>query len=418
MSVLARKATVQCDRASIGKVFMTSTAISVENLWKQFRLYHNKNQYLKTAILQGGRSRYEEFWALKDISFEVPQGSTFGIIGSNGSGKSTMLKCLTGILTPDRGQIQVHGRIAALLELGAGFHPDLSGRENIFLNGAILGMTSKEILRKMEEIISFAGLEQFIDTPVKNYSSGMTVRLGFAIAINVDPEILIIDEVLAVGDAAFQKKCMEKIEDFRSDGRTIVFVSHGVGQVAQICDSVAWIEKGVLQELGEAQSVVENYNALSYEALPNEADDIGQRWGSGEVTITSVKMTNKTGATERLFHTGDPLLISIEFDSQVELANSSVAVRINHLHGTDVWGTSTDMQSFTVPINIGHGQIALKLDHLPLLSGTYDLSVVIADHAAIHEFDHWEKRVRFDINQQSISNSGLVNIESEWVIKK
>ena len=193
---------------------MTSTAVSVEGLWKQFRLYYDKNQYLKTAILQGSRSRYEEFWALQDISFEVKQGSTFGIIGSNGSGKSTLLKCLTGILSPDRGQIHVNGRIAALLELGAGFHPEMSGRENIFLNGAILGMTSKEIQRKLDEIIDFAGLEHFIDTPVKNYSSGMTVRLGFAVAINVDPEILIIDEVLAVGDVAFQQKCLEKIEDF------------------------------------------------------------------------------------------------------------------------------------------------------------------------------------------------------------
>jgi ABC-2 type transport system ATP-binding protein len=393
---------------------MTAPAISVEHLWKQFRLYHDKNQYLKTAILRGGRSRYEEFWALKDVSFEVAQGSTFGIIGSNGSGKSTMLKCLTGILSPDKGHIRTDGKIAALLELGAGFHPDLSGRENIFLNGAILGMTSKEILRKLEEIVEFAGLSQFIDTPVKNYSSGMTVRLGFAIAINVEPEILIIDEVLAVGDAAFQQKCLEKIEDFRSDGRTIIIVSHGLGQVAQICDSVAWIEKGELKELGDAQSVVSNYNALSHEAMPTLPNEIGQRWGSGEVSVTAVELTGGNGSVQNQFHNGDSVSIGIKYLSHIDLDNACVSVRLNHLHGIDVWGTSTESKSFLTPIRQGNGQIRLNIDHLPLLAGTYDLSVVIADHSGIHEYDHWEKRIRIDVIQNGTFDTGIVDIKSHW----
>ena len=393
---------------------MTSTAVSVESLWKQFRLYYDKNQYLKTAILQGSRSRYEEFWALQDISFEVKQGSTFGIIGSNGSGKSTLLKCLTGILSPDRGHIHVNGRIAALLELGAGFHPEMSGRENIFLNGAILGMTSKEIQRKLDEIIDFAGLEHFIDTPVKNYSSGMTVRLGFAVAINVDPEILIIDEVLAVGDVAFQQKCLEKIEDFRNDGRTIILVSHGLGQVAQICDTVAWIEKGVLRETGEAQKVVSNYNAISHEAIPVAENEIGQRWGSGEVSISEILLTDQNGISQRTFHTGENLQITVRFESQISLPNSSFAFNINHLHGTDVWGTSTEKQAITVPLSVGSGSATLTLNNLPLLDGTYDLSVVIADHAGIHEFDHWEKRIRFDVSQKNTYDTGIVDIRSTW----
>ena len=393
---------------------MTSTAVSVESLWKQFRLYYDKNQYLKTAILQGSRSRYEEFWALQDISFEVKQGSTFGIIGSNGSGKSTLLKCLTGILSPDRGHIQVNGRIAALLELGAGFHPEMSGRENIFLNGAILGMTSKEIQRKLDEIIDFAGLEHFIDTPVKNYSSGMTVRLGFAVAINVDPEILIIDEVLAVGDIAFQQKCLEKIEDFRNDGRTIILVSHGLGQVAQICDTVAWVEKGVLRETGEAQKVVSTYNAISHEAIPVADNEIGQRWGSGEVRISEILVTDQTGTSQRTFHTGENLQVTIKFESQISLPNSSFAFNIHHLHGTDVWGTSTEKQSITVPLSVGPGTATLTLNNLPLLDGTYDLSVVIADHAGIHEFDHWEKKIRFEVSQKNTYDTGIVDIRSTW----
>ncbi|MGA0789524.1 MAG: ABC transporter ATP-binding protein, partial [Ilumatobacteraceae bacterium] len=225
---------------------MSAPAVAVHDLWKSFRLYHERNQFLKAAILRGRRARYEEFWALKDVSFEVPVGTTFGVIGSNGSGKSTLLKCLAGILVPERGSVEISGRISALLELGAGFHPELSGRENVFLNGAILGLSKKEIAARFDSIVDFAGLEDFIDTPVKNYSSGMFVRLGFAVAAHVEPEVLLVDEVLSVGDEAFQRKSAEKIEQFRREGRTIVFVSHGLGQVEQLCETVAWIDHGDL----------------------------------------------------------------------------------------------------------------------------------------------------------------------------
>jgi ABC-type polysaccharide/polyol phosphate transport system ATPase subunit len=393
---------------------MTSPAVSVDGLWKQFRLYYEKNQYLKTAVLHGSRSKFEEFWALRDVSFDIKQGSTFGIIGSNGSGKSTLLKCLTGILTPDLGHIHVNGRIAALLELGAGFHPEMSGRENIFLNGAILGMTSKEIQRKLEEIIDFAGLENFIDTPVKNYSSGMTVRLGFAVAINVEPEILIIDEVLAVGDTAFQQKCLEKIEGFKKEGRTIILVSHGLGQVAQICDTVAWIEKGVLKEVGKALDVVDNYNALSHDAKPIDDGEIGQRWGNGEISITNVNITNTTGAIGNYYETGSDIDISIELNSSRVLENCNIAVRFTHLHGTEVWATSTEQQEVRMPIKIGVQNVTLSVKELPLLAGTFDLSVSISEKAALNEFDHWEKRIRFNVHQNHIFDTGLVRIKSVW----
>ena len=207
---------------------MPSNAIEIHNLWKTFRLYQEKNQYLKAAVLRGRRARYEDFWALKEVSFDVPFGSTLGIIGSNGSGKSTLLKCLAGILSPDKGSVKINGRISALLELGAGFHLDLSGRENVYLNGAILGLSKREVTEKFDDIVEFAGLGKFIDTPVKNYSSGMIVRLGFAVAANVEPEILLIDEVLSVGDQSFQLRCIERIEKFRQDGKTMVFVSHSL----------------------------------------------------------------------------------------------------------------------------------------------------------------------------------------------
>lgn len=393
---------------------MTSIAISVEDVWKQFRLYYDKNQYLKTALLRGSRARFEEFWALQGINFEIPTGSTFGIIGSNGSGKSTLLKCLTGILTPDRGRITINGRIAALLELGAGFHPELSGRENIFLNGAILGMSSKEIERNLDSIVDFSGLDHFIDTPVKNYSSGMVVRLGFAIAINVDPEILIIDEVLAVGDAEFQLKCLEKIEDFRKDGRTIVLVSHGLGDVARICDTVAWVEKSELREVGPATEVIDHYNGMAYHAKPATEGQLGQRWGSGEITFTDVKLLNPKGTSPNSFLSSENLTISIACSSSISIPNACISMKLTHLHGQEIWGTSSEKHSIQIPITKGDNIFSVDLVELPLLDGTYELTLSVSDPGEINIYDHREKGFRFDVHQSHSVDYGLIQIKTDW----
>lgn len=236
-----------------------NAAVEVVDVSKRFRLYHERNQSLKSAIMRGRRSVHEDFWALRDVSFDVPEGSTFGLIGSNGSGKSTLLKCLAKIYYPTSGTVIHNGRLAALLEVGSGFHPELSGRENIFLNGSILGMSKKEVTAKFDEIVDFSGVEQFIDQPVKNYSSGMYVRLGFAVAINVNPDILVVDEVLAVGDAEFQEKCRLKFIDLKAQGKTVILVSHSMAQVADMCDHVAWLSHGSLRDLGEAAPVIDAY---------------------------------------------------------------------------------------------------------------------------------------------------------------
>lgn len=236
-----------------------STAVSVENVSKRFRLYHERNQTLKSAIMRRRRSVHEDFWALRDVSFEVPEGSTFGLIGSNGSGKSTLLKCLAKIYWPTEGNIAYNGRMAALLEVGSGFHHELSGRENIYLNGSILGMSKKEIDRKYDEIVDFSGVEHFIDQPVKNYSSGMYVRLGFSVAISVEPEILVVDEVLAVGDAEFQEKCLNKFREYREQGRTVIMVSHAMDSIREMCDHAAWLNKGELMHVGTADSTIAAY---------------------------------------------------------------------------------------------------------------------------------------------------------------
>lgn len=243
---------------------MTNVAVSVEHVSKKFRLYHERNQSLKSAVMRHRRTVHEDFWALKDVSFEVPEGSTFGLIGSNGSGKSTLLKCLANIYTPTSGTIRSNGKIAALLEVGSGFHPELSGRENIYLNGSILGMSRKSVDAKFDQIVEFSGVEEFIDQPVKNYSSGMYVRLGFSVAIHVEPEILIVDEVLAVGDAEFQAKCSDKFSEFKKDGRTVILVSHSMQMVKEMCDQVAWLNKGSFVASGAAAPTIAKYEA-SYE---------------------------------------------------------------------------------------------------------------------------------------------------------
>lgn len=236
-----------------------TVAVKVDHVSKSFRMYHERNQTLKSAIMRGRRSVHEDFWALDDVSFDVPAGSTFGLIGSNGSGKSTLLKCLANIYFPNKGAITHFGKIAAMLEVGSGFHSELSGRENVFLNGSILGMSKKEVTRKFDEILSFSGVEQFIDQPVKNYSSGMYVRLGFAIAINVDPDILVVDEVLAVGDAEFQEKCFQKFQEFKKAGKTVILVSHSMDTVKTMCDQAAWLSHGRLKAVGKAAPTIKAY---------------------------------------------------------------------------------------------------------------------------------------------------------------
>ena len=394
---------------------MSGSAVVVEDLWKNFRLYHERNQYLKAAILRGRRARYEEFWALKNVSFEVPTGTTFGVIGSNGSGKSTLLKCLTGILVPDKGSVKVHGRVSALLELGAGFHPELSGRENVFLNGAILGLTKKEIAAKFDDIVEFAGLADFIDTPVKNYSSGMFVRLGFAVAAHVDPEVLLIDEVLSVGDESFQRKSAERIEQFRRDGRTIVFVSHGLAAVEQLCESVAWIDKGDLRMVGRAGDVISAYQGESHQAQRIEGE-LGQRWGSGEAQIVGVTLRDGTGQATKLLTSLESATVKIDLTAHMPIQDTVVTVRIDTLSGHPVWGSSTRRNGKAMGLLDGPASVEVAISSLPLLEGVYDLTVAVTDHTEMHPYDHWEKKVRFEVRQYKAYDLGTVHFPSEWSI--
>lgn len=394
---------------------MSDNAVEVDAVWKNFRMYHERNRYIKAAVLRGRRARYEEFWALRDVSFAVPRGTTFGIIGSNGSGKSTMLKCLAGILNPNKGGVTVRGRLSALLELGAGFHPELSGRENVYLNGAILGMTRRDIATRYDDIVEFAGLEKFIDTPVKNYSSGMTVRLGFAIAAHVDPEILLIDEVLAVGDQSFQRKSGEKIEEFRQDGRTIIVVSHGTSQLQQMCNQIAWLEKGELRMIGAANEVVSEYTGNSYDATTSTDTSLGRRWGNGKATISSVEILDGADRPSELLNSGSQMSIRVGVNAHSVIEDLVIYVKISTLGGVDLWSTSSRSAGHAIPRCHGSHNFLLRIHDLPLLEGTYLVSIALRNRTEVVEFDHWEHGHKFDVHQVNRFDMGPVGITASWM---
>ena len=395
---------------------MSEPAIIVDSVSKNFRLYHERNRYIKAAILRGRRARYEEFWALEDVSFEVEHGSTLGLIGSNGSGKSTMLKCLTGIYRPDKGRITVNGNIAALLELGSGFHPELSGRENIYLNAAILGLSKKDAQRQFDSIVEFAGLERFIDTAVKNYSSGMQIRLGFSIAAHVEPEILLIDEVLTVGDQTFQRKSSEKIEQFRREGRTIVVVSHSLASVQQLCKEVIWLEKGHMMMRGPAAEVISAYTGESYAQHAAMDADFRERWGPEEVRIDRIDLLSDSGEKIERVETNGAITISTQLTAQTSVRAPVVKVSISKLDGDIVW-SSTSRKSDLGLGNLNNPVVVnIAIPKLPLLEGTYYISVACTDTTGTTDFDHCQNWVRFDVHQSDLFEEGLVAVPSTWTL--
>jgi ABC-2 type transport system ATP-binding protein len=383
-------------------------AVVIEHLSKSFRLYHEKNQSLKTVFLRGGRARYEEFWAVDDVSFEVPEGSTFGLIGSNGSGKSTLLKCLARILRPDRGQITTQGRISALLDLGTAFHPELSGRDNIYLNGSILGLRRREIDKRLDEIIAFADIGRHIDTPVKHYSSGMYVRLGFAVAINVDPDILLVDEVLAVGDEAFQRKCVQRFEELRSGGRTVVVVSHSLSSVAAMCDTVALLNRGHLEKLGSSREVIEDYLGTLF----TEADANGAlRWGSQEARITKAEVIDGSGQPTHFARLGERVTFRFHYRADVAIEEPLFHFAISHVDGTLVTNPNT-RELAQVPEKIeGDGFVDYVVPKLLLIPGKYDVSVGVLDRSGEHAFDRRNKVVQLDVGVgRPAETSGIVSL--------
>lgn len=356
---------------------MSAVDVVLDRVWKAYRL--------------GTRRRAEMFYALQDVSFDVPRASSFGIIGRNGAGKSTLLKLLAGITAPSRGRIEIHGRVAALIEVGSGFHPELTGRENVFLSGAILGMRRREIAEKLPSIVEFAGVEPFIDTPVKWYSSGMYVRLGFAIAAHLEPEVLLVDEVLAVGDAEFQLKCLERIRELQGQGATILFISHDLTAVEQLCDRAVLLEKGQVAAIGDPSDVVSIYHRQlsARAAVASPQADPDQPVSSAAVKVTNLTFGDRRGVGRLGFRTGEPLTVSLRFAAEGRRRGVVFEVSYYSADGKTLFATATNADEPADVFPPG-GTIEFTCGALALQPGAYYVGAVVRDAASSHVIDWWD----------------------------
>jgi ABC-2 type transport system ATP-binding protein len=383
------------------------TAISVEGVSKRFRLNTSKVNSIKERALKLGRMHYEDFWALKNIDLTVEQGETVGILGHNGSGKSTLLKCVGGILSPTEGQIQVRGRIASLLELGAGFHPDHTGRENVFLNASILGMSRKDIELRFDDIVAFAELEQFIDEQVKHYSSGMYVRLGFAVAINVEPDVLLVDEVLSVGDEAFQQKCLERVRGFQRDGRTIIFVSHAADLVRRICNRVMVLDHGHTVTVDDPASAILVFRErLLGEHLQSDRTLKHGHRITRTVRIEEVQITWPGSDERRSLSPGEPVTIAIRYECDEPTTDIAFALSIRDTADVAVYGCNSDVLGQPIAGIEGSGWVTFEIPALTLVDGTYLIDVGVHTHDVVTEYDFVPEAGKLTV----VGGTGVVGI--------
>jgi ABC-2 type transport system ATP-binding protein len=391
---------------------MSGFVVEVADVSKRFRLYHERNQSLKASVMRGRRARYDEFWALRDVSIEVLEGTTFGLIGENGSGKSTLLKCMARILRPDKGEIVTRGKISALLELGAGFHPELSGRENVYLNGSILGLSKRQLNARFDEIVAFAGLEKFIDTPVKNYSSGMYVRLGFSVAINVDPDLLLIDEVLAVGDAEFQRRCSDKFAELRAKGKTIVIVTHSLQTVREMCDQVALLEHGVLRAVGPAKEVVDRYLGDVF-----GEDDVTRNDAADGLNVERIEMLNASGLAVERVRTGEPVVLRLHYAAEETVDQPVFGVSVHSLDGIEISRPTTNGAGVMVPPLHGEGSVDFGIDRLLLLPGIYDITATLGSGAISSGPPDRDHALRITVELgDAAEEHGLVSLGGHWEV--
>lgn len=394
---------------------MTEYAVRAMDVSKRFLIHTEKRASIKERFVRGRAPKAREFWALKNASFDIPKGQTFGIIGHNGSGKSTALKVLTGVYRPTSGAVEVNGRVSALLELGAGFHPELTGRENIRLNGSILGFSPRQVESMMDDIIDFSGVEEFIDTPVKVYSSGMYVRLGFAIAVKVDPEVLLVDEVIAVGDEQFQRKCFDYLYELRRKGASIVLVSHGMSQVEEMCDQVVWLDHGQVQQIGPARDVVRAYlrhvNAAEEVVLGADGFTDGSAAGSRQIRVEKVYVTSVDGQEMSALVAGEPGAIHLEYIADETVPH--VGLRLEVLTDEKVCITAPDtLMVGETTIEAGRGRASFSFENLSLNPGSYKITTHIASRG--HVLERREAAHELKVRPGGESTSGLVTLPGRW----
>ncbi len=406
-------------------------AVELRGVTKTFQRHSQKpfSTSLKSYLLydlwhKKDRSR-PRIQALRDINLKIEKGESYGIIGRNGSGKSTMLKLVGGILKPDNGEVLVEGKVAALIELGAGFHPELSGRENITINGTILGLSREEIQSIYDEIVDFAELQEYIDDPVRTYSSGMFMRLGFSIAIHVVPDILIIDEILAVGDEDFQNKCHARMRKLRKDGKTIILVSHNPGAIEQMCDKVCLLDNGKLLKEGNPVTLLSSYHRLIYEgdSGPEEgvaaADSQGReesRWGTRKAEITRVSFIDPGGGQKSVFSTGDEFIARIDFEAHEPIKNPVFGIAIHKEDGAHINGPNTKLAGYPIKSIEGRGSIEYRIPALNLMPGRYYFTAVIYDHDCLVAHDHWERCFQFKVveSERIGERHGSFYLPSAW----
>ncbi len=412
-------------------------AISLQNVSKSYRKWGRRSQFatLKSALLKRDLKLAPEasVEAVKNVSFAVDRGEAFGIIGRNGSGKSTLLKLITGILKPTGGTVAVNGRVAALIELGAGFHPEITGRENIVINGIMLGLTRREIDQRFDSIVEFSGIGDFIDQPVKTYSSGMYVRLGFAVAVHVDPDVLLIDEVLSVGDEEFSAKCIGKIQEMKYRGVTLVFVTHQLDQVRNLCDRALWLDHGEVEAIGDPVRVVDHYlqevsgtsvaaaapaagaGTTAEAAVATQNRDEEERFGSGEVVLTRVGIVDDKGRELVALGPGTPVTIEMDVAVRVPQDDFVFGLGIYHADGTCVYGTNTDLEGLTPQRLESNGRVRFVMPSLNLVAGTYRID------AAVHTrngraFDYRRGVIRFVVGAL-VHDIGVYRPRHQWKVE-
>ena len=384
---------------------MGEPIIRVVDVSKRFNLHHDKTIKERFVSARKGPSD-EDFWALRNVGFELDESHTLGLIGANGSGKSTLLKLIAGILTPTSGYVERRGRMAALLELGAGFHPDLTGRENIFMNASILGLTHKQTEKYFDQIVDFSGIEKFIDNQVKFYSSGMYVRLAFSVAVHVEPELLLIDEVLAVGDEPFQRKCMKRIKDFQREGRTIVMVTHGIDSVRQLCDRVIMLDKGEIVVDGKPQEATRAFRER-YAAQVEDQEDVR---GTRQIEITKITVTDGRGTEKQRFESGERLGIEVVLEAHEPVEDPIVGVAIyNHLDGL-VYGTNTALRQVPLGRMDGRRRVRFDFGAIPMVEGQYFVTVAVHSRDEQTQY-HWlERQISFKVFSLSV-DTGAIHLD-------
>ena len=422
-------------------------AIDIDHATKTYRRYGRRRQFatLKSALLSGSLitdlKPAETFTALQDVSLRVATGETVGVIGPNGSGKSTLLKLVAGITKPTSGTVNVKGRISALIELGAGFHPEISGRENVFINGIMLGLSKREVLEKFEEIVEFAELEEFIDAPVKTYSSGMYARLCFAVAIHVNPDVLLVDEILAVGDQGFTHKCLDKFAEFRRRGKTILLVTHSLSLVERFCDDAVWLDSGLIKAVGDPKRVIDAYlsHVESQEEQQLEADDIKTRkmtetsseplttgevsmddmfqvaegrWGSREVEILDVTLVGDDGKSAHVFHSGDRMSVRLHINAEKPVSDFVFGVGLFNADGVCCYGTNTDLEQLVSKEIDGEGTVDFTIDSLDLVAGTYKLDVAVHKRDG-YPYDYHRLLYTFRVKSR-MNDVGIYRPRHKW----